>query len=50
MKSLKKLNITGFCGVNQNGIKNLDLIEICIRSNNKITNVSFMESLKKIYQ
>ena len=49
MKSLKKLSAYGFdCGITQNGIKGLKLVELNTNNNKKITNVSFMKSLKKL--
>ena len=46
MTSLKKLNAWGDCGIGQNGIIGLNLVEFVADYNNKITNVSFMTSLK----
>lgn len=46
MKSLKKLNARGDCGIDDEGIANLDLVKFNARHNSKITNVSFMKSLK----
>ena len=49
MKNLKRLKAWGhFCGIDQNGIKGLDLIELDITDNPKITDVSFMKNLKKL--
>ena len=38
MKSLRILNASGECGINQNGICGLDLIELDVSGNKKITN------------
>jgi len=46
MKSLKILYAEDNCGIDQNGIDCLDLVELYADSNTKITNVSFMKSLK----
>ena len=46
MTSLKILNAWGDCGIGQNGIIGLNLVQLDIDDNNKITNVSFMTSLK----
>ena len=49
MTSLKKLDARGNCGIGQNGIIGLNLVEFdANNNNNKITNVSFMTSLKKL--
>ena len=49
MKSLKILYADFNCGIDQNGIKNLNLVKISTFNNYKITNVSFMKSLKIYY-
>ena len=49
MKSLKVLHASDSCGIDQNGIKNLDLVKLDASYNHKITNVSFMKSLKVLY-
>ena len=46
MKSLKTLQAGGKCGIDQNGIKNLNLIALYYSDNEKITDVSFMQSVK----
>ena len=48
MKNLKKLSAYGNCGINQNGIEELDLIELYVDHNEKIKDVSFMKNLKKL--
>ena len=50
MKSLKILDADQNCGIDQNSIQNLDLVMLSIIGNDKITNVSFMKSLKKLYK
>ena len=49
MKKLKILHANGGCGIDQNGIFGLDLVELDASLNNKVTNVSFMRNLKKLY-
>ena len=44
--SLKKLNAWSNCGIGQNGIIGLNLVELFAGNNNKITNASLMTSLK----
>ena len=46
MTSLKKLNTCGDCGIGQNGIIGLNLVQFFASYNSKITNVSFMALLK----
>ena len=46
MKKLKILSACHNCGIDQNGIKELDLIELYVDYNEKITDVSFMKNLK----
>ena len=46
MKNLKILDASIRCGIGQDGIMGLDLIELNASSNNKITDVSFMKNLK----
>ena len=46
MKNLKILNASDNCGIDQNGINNLDLIELNVDDNSKINNVNFMKNLK----
>ena len=46
MKKLKILYAYGNCGIDQNGIKELDLDILNASYNNKITDVSFMKNLK----
>ena len=46
MTSLKKLDARDNCGIGQNGIIGLNLVQLVAGYNNKITNVSFMTSLK----
>ena len=48
MKNLKKLDASDDCGIDQSGIKELNLVELNADDNNKITNVSFMKKLKKL--
>ena len=48
MTNLRKLNASGFCGINQEGIKGLNLIELNAEYNPKITDVSFMKKLRKL--
>jgi hypothetical protein len=49
MKKLKNLYASGQCGIDQNGINELDLIKLNVSNNIKITNVSFMKKLKILY-
>src|ERR1700744_4032630 len=44
--TLKILNVSGYCGIDQNGIKNLHLTELNACNNKKIKDVSQMTSLK----
>ena len=37
------------CGIDQNGINNLDLIELYVDNNSKINNVNFMKNLKILH-
>ncbi len=46
MVNLKKLNIWGSCGIDQQGIEGLNLIELNANYNGKIKDVSFMINLK----
>ena len=48
MKKLKKLCVKEKCGIDQNCINGLNLIELDAYNNNKIINVSFMSSLQKL--
>ena len=48
MTKLKKLDAPDYCGIGQNGIRGLDLVEINAAFNSKITDVSFMTNLKKL--
>ena len=48
MKSLKVLNISYDCAIDQNGIRGLDLLVLDISNNNKITDMSFIKSLKNL--
>jgi hypothetical protein len=49
MKNLKNLYAGGNCGIDQCGIRGLDLNELFACFNFKITNVSFMKNLKCSY-
>jgi hypothetical protein len=49
MRSLKFLDASFNCGIDDTGITDLDLIELNANSNPKITNVSWMCNLKKLY-
>ena len=49
MKNLKELYASGNCGIDQKGIKGLNLIKLNVHDNSKIKKVSFMTSLKKLY-
>lgn len=53
MKSLKILHAEEKCGIDKNGILNLDLIEIYIDGNKKLTEIStegsYMESFISEY-
>src|SRR5205807_10203704 len=49
MTNLKKLCAKGSCGINDNGIQNLNLIELNAHDNSKITNVNHMTNLKKLW-
>lgn len=46
--NLKILWARNKCGINQEGIKGLNLIELCITNNKSISNVSWMINLKKL--
>jgi len=47
MTNLKKLiAVDEWCGIDQEGIKGLDLVELDARNNLKITDVSFLMNLK----
>jgi hypothetical protein len=48
MKSLKILNASRNCGIDQSSIFELDLIELRAYNNDKILNISMMKSLKKL--
>ena len=48
--TLKKLNCSYGCGIDQNGISNLNLIELDADGNEKIKNINHMKrTLKKLY-
>jgi len=49
MTTLKKLNAGYSCGIDQDGIQRLYLIELNASNNHKIKNVYFMTSMKKLY-
>jgi len=49
LTTLKKLNISGFCGVGQSGIRHLDLVRLDVSHNQKIVNLNWMKSLKYLY-
>ena len=42
MNNLQKLNAADDCGIDQNGINGLNLIELNASNNKKINNVSFV--------
>jgi hypothetical protein len=47
--NLKKLNAGGYhCGINDSGIKNLNLIKLITTGNPKIKNINHMTNLKKL--
>ena len=46
LTKLKILNASGFCGINNDGIKFLNLEEFYVGGNSKITDVSYMTKLK----
>ena len=46
MTNLKKLDAFGNCGIGQDGIRGLNLVELNAYCNGKITDVSFMTNLK----
>jgi hypothetical protein len=48
MTNLKKLNAKSSCGIDQKGIQGLNLTDLRVDGNKKITNVSFMTNLKKL--
>ena len=48
MTNLQKLNAREDCGIDQNGINNLNLIQLDARANKKINVVSFMTNLQKL--
>ena len=48
MKYLIYVFVFNWNEYNQNNIRNLNLVELCVGSNKKIHNVSFMTSLKKL--
>ena len=47
MSNLKELNASSNCGIDQNGIKNLNLIKLIASYNSKIKDVSWMKNLDK---
>src|SRR5271168_5281760 len=49
MTNLKKLHASGCCGIDQEGIRECNLIELDANCNEKIKNVSFMTNLKKLH-
>ena len=49
MKSLQILYASGDCGINQQGIEGLNLLEFNASNNSKITNISQMKSLQILY-
>jgi hypothetical protein len=48
ISSLKILNAYNKCGIDQNGINGLSLVELDAGYNNKIIDVSMMKTLKKL--
>ena len=52
LKNLKKLDASDYCGITDEGIKDLDLVELCASYNLKITNVNegkvILKNLKKL--
>src|SRR5271154_3017156 len=48
LTNLKKLNISGECGIDQHGIQGLDLVELNAGFYRTIKDVSFMINLKKL--
>src|SRR5271170_6160902 len=49
LSNLKKLRVSYYCGIDQQGIQGLNLIEFDINQNEKIKDVSFMTSLKILH-
>ena len=47
--NLIKLNVAGYCGIDQDGINALNLIILNAYKNAKIKNVSFMINLQILY-
>jgi hypothetical protein len=50
MTNLTTLNAEGNCGIDDNGIKNLNLIKLFASANRKITDVTHMTNLKIFLQ
>ena len=48
MNNLQKLDAGEDCGIDQNGIEGLNLIELNVYDNGKIIDVSFMKNLQKL--
>jgi F-box domain len=48
MTNLKKLDARGDCGIGDQGIQNLNVVELNAFSNPKITNINHMTNLKKL--
>ena len=48
MSNLQKLYAGIYCGIDQNGINDLNLIELNAKNNEKIKNVSFMSNLQRL--
>ena len=48
MTNLKVLNASVNCGIDDKGIKEVDLEILCAYSNSKITNVNHMSNLKEL--
>jgi len=49
LSNLKKLDVSGYCGISDKGISKLNLIELNAFCNNKITNVNHMTNLKILH-
>ena len=48
MINLQKLNASRNCGIDNDGIKGLNLIELYVSNNPKITNVNWMKKIQKL--
>jgi len=49
MTNLKELHASEYCGIDDNGIQNINLEILDVYNNPKITNVNHMTRLKQLY-